>query len=175
MVPAEKFIEELLLLANSNSEFGINPDDKEEYIIDNSVAIEMHPLYDHPNYIHFISIRSLKPGKGKASSAMKKVLNIADKNKVILIGKIIPYHNKLMTKDSLKKWYRKMGCIPYNPNNEDGIWVRAPGGGKANIDISLFSKIKVLNGLNESDYLGKKALLFLAVILGFILLFRNRE
>ncbi len=147
---------ELLQLANSTSDFGVNPDDNEEYIIEDAVAVEAHPLPENPNYVHFISIRSLAPSKGYGSRAMGKVMELADNNSIILVGRIIPYHTQNLSKRKLRDWYRKMGCRPSNPRDEDGLWVRAPGGGHININIGKVSKFKVLNGLSEQEFSERK-------------------
>ncbi len=154
-------MDELLQLANATSLFGVNPDDSEEFIIDDSVAVEMHPLAEDPNYIHFVSIRALNPEKGHGSKAMKKVLELASKNNITLIGRVIPYHTKNMSKEKLCRWYKKLGCEPVDPNNEDGLWVRAPYGGRTPIKIGLLTKIRILNGYSEEDFLGRKLLLYI--------------
>jgi hypothetical protein len=175
MTPADKFIADLLRLANSTSKFGINPDDEEEYIIDDAVAIEMHPVSDNPSYIHFISVRALDPSKGHGSRAMKKVMDLIDKNAITLLGKIIPYHTQDLSKEKLRSWYRKMDCHPLDPANEEGLWVRAPGGGHTNIKIGPITTYKILNGYSEDDYLGRKIVFGVLLLIGLIILYRKRR
>jgi len=162
---------ELLELAQATSQFGINPDDEEELIIDDSVALEMRPLSEADNYIHFISVRALNPGKKQGSTAMSKVLHLVDKNKITLVGRIIPYHTKILSKENLRMWYRKMGCTPADPSDEDGLWVRAPGGGHEDINIGSIAKYKVLNGLSDDDYLERKTLFGALLTISLIFLF----
>jgi hypothetical protein len=121
---SKKFLASLLELAGNTSRSAINPDDQEEMIIDDSVALEMEPIDNE--WVHFLAIRALNPGSGQGSSAMKKVMRLVDNNEVYLVGKIRPYDTKIASKEQLRKWYLKFGCKPLDPNNEDGLWIRIP-------------------------------------------------
>lgn len=150
-------------LARSTSQFAINPEDDEEFIINDAVAIDMRPLPDREDYVHFISVRAVNPGKGAGSAAMAKVMDLVDKCGITLVGKIIPYHTKDMDAKTLRNWYRKMGCHPADPNNEEGLWVRGPGGTIANVNLGAYSRYKVLNGLSNEE--SRERLLFYIIVI----------
>jgi len=157
-------------LAEKTSRFAINPDDDEEFIINDLVAIEMAPITD--NWIHFISIRSLNPGKGSGSDAMASVMKLVDERKVNLIGKVIPYDTKVLSKEKLRSWYLKFGCRPMKSNDPDGLWIRI-------VNPLIVHEIKELDkettkkinkGLSDydDDFYNKKNLLLLGLG-GFLL------
>ena len=151
---------DLYLLAKQTSQHAINPDDDEEYIVDDRVAVEMSPIPNKDNYIHFISIRALQPGKKHGSIAMKKVFQLVDDNNIILLGRIIPYHTQDVTKDELRKWYIKFGCKPHDPNNEDGIWFRNPKNRQnTNISLDPLTKFKIEKGFSDADYTDRVSVL----------------
>lgn len=164
---------ELASMAHSSSRFGVNPDDDEEFIIDNAVAIEMHPLPDNPFYIHFISIRAVDPKNGHGSKAMNKVMKLVDKNQITLVGRIIPYHTQDLSKEQLRKWYKKVGCHPVDASNEDGLWVRAPYGKKVIPTLGFSSKYKVLNGLSETEHKERIWCLAVLLVLGLIFFYKK--
>ena len=150
---SENFIKDLYSLSKRTSRFPINPDDTEEYIIDDRVAVEMVPIPGKVNYIHFVSIRSLSPGNKHGTAAMKKIFDLADKNQVILLGKILPYHTHNMPKEKLRSWYIKFGCKPMDIKNEDGLWVRYPQGSiEQPIKIDKITEYKILKGLSNTDF-----------------------
>jgi hypothetical protein len=163
MKPSLKFMHGLESLARNTSKFAINPEDNEEYIINDAVAIDMRPLSDREDYIHFVSVRSVNPGNGAGSAAMKEVMNLVDRCGVTLVGKIIPYHTKDMDTKTLRNWYRKLGCHPANSNNEDGLWVRGPGGTKVDVNLGYFSRYRVLNGLSNEE--SRERILFYVIVL----------
>jgi hypothetical protein len=144
---------DLYLLAEQSSKFAINPDDIEEFIIDNKVAIEMSPIPGKDNYVHFVSIRALQPGKKHGSMAMKKVFQLVDENNIILLGRILPYHTKDVSKEALRSWYIKFGAKPINPSDEDGLWVRYPNKNKSlTISIDPLTKFKIERGFSDTDF-----------------------
>lgn len=168
---SRQFIDDLHELAKNTSKFAINPDDDEEYIINDSVALEMTPLTDH--WVHFISIRALNPGKGSGSAAMASVMKLVDKRKINLIGKIIPYDTKVISKEKLRSWYLKFGCKPANPRNPDGIWVRIANP-KTMTEIKLIDKKvfgKINKGLSDFDAVvySRENLLAALGLTGFLL------
>lgn len=144
-------MDDLHELAEKTSRFAINPDDDEEYIINDLVAVEMVPLTDH--WVHFISIRALDPGKGSGSMAMVSVLKLVNKRKINLIGKIIPYDTRIVSKEKLRSWYSRFGCKPVNSKNPDGIWIRVINPKEMNeiekVDKKTFAKID--KGLSDFD------------------------
>ena len=156
-------------LAHHTSRFAINPEDDEEFIINDAVAIDLRPLPDKEDYIHFVSVRAVNPGNGAGTAAMSRVMDLVDKCGITLVGKIIPYHTKNMDTRSLRNWYRKMGCHPANPNDEDGLWVRGPGGTKVDVKLGPFSRYKVLNGLSNDE--SRERLLFyaIAIVIGIMI------
>lgn len=159
------FLHKLHELAARTSATPINPEDNEEYIVDDCVAFEMEALSD-PQWIHFVSIRAVNAGKGDGSKALKKVMNLADSCGVYLIGKVIPYNTKDMPKDKLQAWYRKHGCKPFNENNPDGLWFRVPDGSKfRNPRLSLKDRIKVHKGFSGDDL---KSHINFTAVLGFL-------
>ena len=153
MKSSAKFMMDLFLLAKQSSKYAINPDDDEEFIIDDKVAVEMSPISENDNYVHFVSIRALHPGKKHGSAAMKKVFQLVDNNNIILIGRIIPYHTQDVTKEDLRKWYIKFGCRPLDPSNEDGLWVRNPKNQKHEvISVDPLTKFKIERGFSDADF-----------------------
>ena len=169
---SKQFMKDLGELAEKTSRFGINPDDDEEYIINDLVAVEMVPVTDH--WVHFISIRALDPGKGSGSKAMASVISLVDKRRINLIGKIIPYDTKVVSKKKLRAWYSKFGCKPVNSKNPDGIWIRVANPEKMNeiksIDKKIFSKIdKGLSDFDANQHAITKGNLLLLGLTGFLL------
>lgn len=157
MKSSDKFMSALFDLAKNSSMHAINPDDEEEFIIDDKVAIEMTPISGKDNYIHFISIRALHPGKNHGSVAIKKIFKLVDDNNIILLGKVMPYHTQDITKENLRKWYRKFDCRPLDPSNEDGLWIRTPRNNKNNVIITLdpLTKFKIERGFSEADFIDR--------------------
>jgi len=147
MKPAPKFMKDLFSLAKTTSQFSINPDDDEELVVDDCIAVEMEPIDD--NWVHFLSIRALDPGKGTGTAAMKKIFQLVDDSKVNLIGKVRPYDSGHLGKESLRKWYRKFGCHPLHENNPDGIWVRVLN--SSAVDLDSATKFRIHQGLSGED------------------------
>jgi hypothetical protein len=170
MTPVKKFMVELYLLANSSSKYGINPGDDEEYVINDSVALEMKPLPKTAKWVHFISIRAFNPGKGEGNKAMTEIMKLADKSEVFLIGKINPYDTKVASKKRLQNWYSKYGCQPFD--DIDGIWVRPPRGKKVE-NLPLMDSItrkKINEGLSDYDYAEKRFTKYIFVVSFMLLL-----
>lgn len=124
MTKTQVFMKQLLDLAKRTSRWGVNPDDEEELIIGDAVAMEMEPV--DSIWIHFLAIRALDPGGGKGSLVMQQVMKLVDSCGVYLVGKIRPYDTKKVSVKKLRKWYRKFGCKPLNSKNVDGLWIRIP-------------------------------------------------
>jgi len=154
MKASNKFMSDLYSLAKQTSQYAINPDDDEEFIIDDRVAVEMAPIPGKDNYIHFVSIRALQPGKKHGSIAMKKVFQLVDDNNIVLVGRIIPYHTQDVTKEELRKWYIKFGAKPHDPANEDGLWFRNPKNSqnKAPLSLDPLTKFKIERGFSNADF-----------------------
>jgi hypothetical protein len=171
MNSSAKFMSELHSLAEQSSKFAINPDDLEEFIIDDKVAIEMSAIPGKDNYVHFVSIRALQSGKKHGSVAMKKVFQLVDDNNIILLGRILPYHTKDVSKDDLRKWYIKFSCKPMNPSNEDGLWVRFPNENKSlAISIDPLTKFKIEKGFSDADFSDRvKFVKFISLAIAIVL------
>lgn len=168
---SKKFIRDLYALAKRNSVYPINPDDSEEYIIDDRVAVEMAPIAGKDNYIHFVSIRALTPGNRHGSVAMKKIFDLVDKNNIILLGRILPYHTQDISKDKLRAWYLKFGCKPVDPQNEDGLWVRyPPGSSEVPIEIDTLTEYKIIKGFSETDFSDRVNFIKYTTVIAAILL-----
>lgn len=166
---------DLYTLAKQTSKFPINPDDSEEFIIDDRVALEMTPIDGKDDYIHFISIRALQPGKKHGSIAMKKIIKLVDDNNITLLGKIIPYHTQDISKSDLRKWYIKFGCKPLDPSNKNGIWIRPAKNQIPTVDIDPITKFKIEKGLSNIDYIDRircikiASITIIAVLLVYLL------
>jgi len=158
-------MDKLYHLAKMSSRFAINPDDDEEFIINDSVAVEMVPITS--NWVHFISIRALRPGEGSGSDAIKSVMGLADEVNINLIGKIIPYDTKVASKEKLRSWYRKYKCKPISETDPDGLWARVANPITISEIQSLDQKSlnKIHKGLSDydDDFINKKNLLLLGV------------
>ena len=169
---ARSFLGDLHDLARRTSIHPINPDDEEEYIINNNVALEMVEVPTRPDIIHFVSIRALDPAKGHGTGAMKKIFDLVDKNEVILVGKIMPYHTKDMPVKPLRDWYRKHGCRPVDPTREDDLWYRSKKSTDLNLDAQTLYKIR--QGLSNEDYKEKlkfnKVVIFISIALIWIII-----
>jgi len=178
MLPVKKFMDDLYSLASSSSRLGINPRDDEEFIINNSVALEMKPLPKIDNWVHFISIRALEPGKGDGSRAMNKIIKLVDKNRIFLIGRINPYDTKIATKKDLQDWYLKYRCKPLD--ELDGIWIRSPEGVEFSSlpPMDSITKRKIREGLSDYDYAEKifikRIIVYSIVLTTILLIYRNK-
>jgi len=152
MQPADRFIKDVLDLAKKTSKSSINPDDTEEIILNNNVATELVPLTE--TWVHFISIRAIKPGRGHGTQALKQILALADRNKVNLIGKIIPYDTKSLSVQKLQAWYKQFKCRPLNPQKVEDLWVRITNPQKQFELLQLSKKDfkKIHNGMSNYDF-----------------------
>jgi hypothetical protein len=57
-------------------------------------------------------IRSLEPGQGNASQALKWLCDLADKHQIKLYLRVEPFGDKPhMTKPQLKAWYKRNGFV----------------------------------------------------------------
>jgi hypothetical protein len=94
MTPAESYIADLFKLAAETSRYPMNPRDDDEIILYDRCATEMEPIPGLPNWVHFISIRALKPGRGWGTLGLKAITELADKHQVVLFGKASPFNNR---------------------------------------------------------------------------------
>ena len=172
MRPAsQQFLDSLMAYASKTSKYAINPDDNEEIILNDTVAVEMVPVT--PNWVHFLSIRALRPQQGDGTVALNKIMKIADDTKINFIGKIRSYDTKAMSKHQLRKWYRKIGGHPLDRTNPDGFWVRIRNETARDEILSLDKEQlkKIDEGLSDYDHQLKKVKkgLLLVGALGFLL------
>jgi len=176
MTKAQAYMRNLIQLAHDTSKWGVNPDDVEELVIGDVVALEMEPISD--DWVHFLSIRAFKPGNGAGSDAMKQVLQLADQLEVYLVGKIRPYDTKAVNKEDLYRWYSKFGSKPLDPSNPDGLWIRIPKGmphKEPKLDKKILYRIE--KGYSLDDYnvvkkLNSTVVIAIILLVGYLLRYK---
>ena len=70
------YISDLCTLAAKTSKRAINPKDDDEIILYDKCATEMEPIPGLPGWVHFISIRALKPGRGWGTLGLKAITGL---------------------------------------------------------------------------------------------------
>jgi hypothetical protein len=152
--PSARFLDDVYKWADRTSEIPYNPKE-EEFILYGTIFLELEAVPGKDDWIHFVNIKSAAPGQGVGNQVLAELLTMLDAHKLVLVGKPKPMGTKITPAKQLRKWYRKFGCKPINPDNENGVWIRPPRGICADqIDVSMNPQAHamVVQGLGTYEY-----------------------
>ena len=90
-----------------------HPFERNSIIFDGTMVVEIQTypstFAQHADTVRMASIQSLERGQGFATTAMKKILGLAQKHGVAIEGTVKPLGKKGLNKTKLAAWYKRLG------------------------------------------------------------------
>ena len=93
-------------MADMFAQTAANPFNPRESVWENRACFEIYPF---DGMMHLSSIRSLDPGTGGGSGALKFLTDLADKHGITIQADPVPYGSKRLSAKKLEAWYKRHG------------------------------------------------------------------